>query len=324
MMCAEPEGIMQQESEYLTALQSATSYRIEGDRLYMQNAEGSRAVEYSVQTSAAGPSEETLANMEYKSEWTQSGTAPLTNGEYREQAAPGSATETVVRLTDQIAYGTLNGQEAAAVVLVTDPGGSGTFYDLAVVVEQDGQPVNVATTLLGDRAQVNSVTIENNQIVVDMITHGPEDPMCCPSQQVVQVYELQGDQLVQVSSQAASSGTDSGLDIVGVVWKWERFLESNDNTITVQDPDSYTLEFLPDGQVQAQADCNMTRGTYTLSGNQLTIVLGPTTMAVCPPGSLSDEYMRLLQEVNSYVMEGDNLALAIKYDSGIMVFAPGK
>jgi hypothetical protein len=33
---------------------------------------------------------EALTNAEYKSEWTQSGTAKLVNGEYREPAAPGS------------------------------------------------------------------------------------------------------------------------------------------------------------------------------------------------------------------------------------------
>lgn len=36
-----------------------------------------------------------LANATYKSEWTQYGTAPLTDGDYREPAAPGSATETI-------------------------------------------------------------------------------------------------------------------------------------------------------------------------------------------------------------------------------------
>jgi heat shock protein HslJ len=328
MMCNEPEGIMQQESEYLAALESAASYEIQADKLVLANAEGARVAEFYAQELAAGPSEalseEALRNLEVQSEWTQSGTAPLTNGEYREPAAPGSATETIVRLTGPIAYGQLNGQDVAAAVLVTDPGGSGTFYELAVVAEQDGQPVHIASALLGDRVQINSVAIENNQIVVDMISHGPDDPLCCPTQAVVQTYELQGDQLLPTTSQGTGLGTDAGLDIVGVVWKWERFLESNDNTVIVPNPDSYTLEFLPDGQVQILADCNRVGGSYTVSGSLLTIELGPSTKAACPPGSLSDEYLRLLQDVNSYMVDGDNLALAIKYDTGIMAFAPGK
>jgi hypothetical protein len=33
-----------------------------------------------------------------------------------------------------------------------------------------------------------------------MVTHGPEDPMCCPTLRAVQRYTLQEDQLVESSS----------------------------------------------------------------------------------------------------------------------------
>lgn len=67
-------------------------------------------------------------------------------------------------------------------------------------MEKWGEPVNVATTLLGDRVQINSVDIAGNEIIVDMVNQGPEDAMCCPTQHVVQTYELQGEELVQTSS----------------------------------------------------------------------------------------------------------------------------
>jgi Na+-translocating ferredoxin:NAD+ oxidoreductase RnfG subunit len=140
---------------------------------------------------------EQLANMEYQSEFTKSGTALLKDGEYSEEAAPGSATQTSVMLTDLVAFGELNGEPAAAVVLVTDPGGSGTFYTLHVVVNQDGELVDIASTDLGDRVQINSLAIEDGQRIVDMVTHGPDDPMCCPTQEVVKKYELQNE-LVEV------------------------------------------------------------------------------------------------------------------------------
>jgi heat shock protein HslJ len=46
MYCSEPEGIMEQESEYLTALQSAASYRIEGQELSLLYANNTTAVTY--------------------------------------------------------------------------------------------------------------------------------------------------------------------------------------------------------------------------------------------------------------------------------------
>lgn len=44
MFCAEPEGVMEQESEYLAALQSAATYSISGDMLQMRTADDALAV----------------------------------------------------------------------------------------------------------------------------------------------------------------------------------------------------------------------------------------------------------------------------------------
>ena len=181
---------------------------------------GSACSEESAEPAATATSEpvaltqETLANMTYRSEFTQSGNAPLENGEYSEPAAPGSATQTRVMLTEHAAFGELEGQAAAAAILVTDPGGSGTFYTLHAVITQDGQPVDLAMTTLGDRAQINSLAFQGEQIVVDMVTHGPDDPLCCPTQQVVNTYAPQI-QLVETSSQiVGGGGSGSGTEII--------------------------------------------------------------------------------------------------------------
>jgi len=142
---------------------------------------------------------EGLQNAEYQTEWTETGTVKLENGEYRAPAAPGSASEIVIGLTDQMAFGELDGQPAAAVILFSSGGGSGTFLELHVMVERQGEPYDLAWTYLGDRVQINSLTIKDDQIAVDMVTHGPDDPLCCPTQQVVQTYALQGEELVLTS-----------------------------------------------------------------------------------------------------------------------------
>jgi len=73
-----------------------------------------------------------------------------------------------------------------------------------------------------------------------------------------------------------------------------------------------------------KADCNSVGGSYAVNGSQLTIELGPTTLVACPPGSLENEYLALLFDVNSYIMEDENLVLLIKYDTGSMFFAPAE
>jgi len=46
MMCAEPEGVMEQEQQYLAALQTAATYSIELNRMDMRTAEGSRVATF--------------------------------------------------------------------------------------------------------------------------------------------------------------------------------------------------------------------------------------------------------------------------------------
>ena len=78
-----------------------------------------------------------------------------------------------------------------------------------------------------------------------MVTQGPDDPMCCPTQRVVKTCALKGDQLVETGSQTIASSSDSGLESVGSVWQWTKFLEANANKILVDDPENYIIEFMP-------------------------------------------------------------------------------
>jgi len=70
------------------------------------------------------------------------------------------------------------------------------------------------------------------------------------------------------------------------------------------------------------ADCNTGGGTYTTENGSLTIEASALTRMACPPGSLSNEYVARLNEVASYVIDGGQLYLNLKMDSGNMVFAP--
>jgi heat shock protein HslJ len=262
-----------------------------------------------------------LENLEYRSEWMASGTAPLTDGEYSEAAAPGSATKTVVKMY-RVAFGDApDGRPFAAVILVTDPGGSGTFYDLAAVAVQDGKLAHVASVFLGDRVKIESLVVEDGEVVVEMVKQGPHDPMCCPTQRVVERYALQNE-LVQVSSEIQSDTSDTS-DLVGIVWEWERFLGNDGSVLEVNDPSRYTLVLNPDGTYQVGADCNMSGGAYTLDGGSLTLQPGPTTLAECEPGSLYDEFLAYLGHVRTHVRADDGkLVLDLWADAGQMVFRP--
>ena len=168
---------MEQETEFLAALGTVATYTIQGDQLELRTADGALAASFAAAPpeTAAGVDAETMAalgNLAYSNTALFTDTVQLVNGVYTATVAPDSALVAYVELTDIATAGELNGEPAYAVILISNGGGSGVFYDLAVVTEVDGQWTNVATTTLGDRVSINSLAIEDNQVVVDMITQG--------------------------------------------------------------------------------------------------------------------------------------------------------
>ena len=124
----------------------------------------------------------------------------LTRGRFEgEPLIEGGASRPRVDLLSQpVVYGDLDndGQPDAAVVLVSDSGGSGAFVYLALVQSRSDAPANVATSFLGDRVQVKSLSIEGDRLVATLLSHAPDDPACCPSQEEVRLFRLSGEQLI--------------------------------------------------------------------------------------------------------------------------------
>lgn len=143
---------------------------------------------------------EQLQNGTYLSDLVQGGKVTLTDGRFEGPIA-GTKFKATVTLSPQIASGDLNGDGLfdAAVILATNTGGTGIFRDLHAMLNREGQAVDVAAIVLGDRVQIKSLAIQEGEIVVDMMMHGPKDGLCCPTVEVVQTYKLQGHNLILLS-----------------------------------------------------------------------------------------------------------------------------
>jgi heat shock protein HslJ len=107
---------------------------------------------------------------------------------------------------------------------------------------------------------------------------------------------------------------------VGPLWSWQGSLLSGGAQVTVPDPSRYTLQLRPDGSVTVKADCNQVSGVYTLNGTNLTITLGPSTLAACPPDSQADIYVQQLAAVVSYTYNNGALILNLRSGVGNMRF----
>jgi heat shock protein HslJ len=262
-----------------------------------------------------------LANMEVNSELTADGVALLENGVYTETVAPDSASVIEVQLLPwPIAYGVLNEQDAAAVLIAESGGGSGVFINLAVIVDQDGMPLHVASAPLGDRVVVQSLAIADNQITVEMLTPRPNDPLCCPSRPVTQVYELQDDALVLVDE---SSGLAESA-LAGTSWVWSMTQMSDGAVKSPATEGVFTLTFGDDGTASATTDCNTFNGTYTEGADGVLIIDLPiSTRMACPDGSQEQEFIADVTSISRYIITEEGvLALLLPVDSGSMLFAP--
>jgi hypothetical protein len=151
------------------------------------------------ETPPTGLSAAVLRSATYTSLYVEEGEVLLGGGIFED-----TARRVVVFFQPEYAVGDLDGDGSpdAAVVLATETGGSGTFVDLAVVLNRDGRPENVATAFLGDRVPVDRIRIVDGEIQVDLTMHGPADPMCCPSLEVTRKFRLVGGELEEIEPPA--------------------------------------------------------------------------------------------------------------------------
>jgi heat shock protein HslJ len=73
-----------------------------------------------------------------------------------------------------------------------------------------------------------------------------------------------------------------------------------------------SAEFSSDGNVSGSAGCNRYSGTYTVSGNSITISSSmATTMMMCDESVMEQEtaYLKALAEAKTYAVNGDQLTL---------------
>ena len=266
-----------------------------------------------------GELREALGNMTYHSEWTRSGQAPLVGGLYEEPAAPGSASNIEIRLTDSLAVGRIGAQTMTALVIVTDPGGSGIFFDLYLVRQQENRWSIVGRAHLGDRIRVNKIEVERGLVGLDLTVHGPHDGACCPTERSRVYYALQGERLVKVS--ALAQNTPSPIE--GAVWTWQYTLRVDGTRTTPTESGHYTLRLRPDGQLDVRADCNRAGGHYQLDGARLTLSVTHSTMAACPPESLDKQFLAGVAAVTEWHVEENRLRMNLP-GGGTMVFTAAR
>jgi heat shock protein HslJ len=80
---------------------------------------------------------------------------------------------------------------------------------------------------------------------------------------------------------------------------------------SVADQLRYTITFNDDGTFNAVADCNNVGGSYTTSGNSITITPGPSTLVACGEDSYGDAFVAALGQATTYAVGKNVLTLTL-------------
>jgi len=108
-------------------------------------------------------------------------TITFQNGQFT-HGKEGADDFTHVEITDK-AFGDLNqdGVDDSAIIITETGGGSQVLISLVAILANSGTPLVVGKAVLGDRTAIKSLKVASHRIVLEVIVHGPEDAMCCPS-----------------------------------------------------------------------------------------------------------------------------------------------
>lgn len=256
----------------------------------------------------------------------------LVNGRYvGEPFVAGGASRPEITLLEPVAFGDLDqdGMNEAAAVIVSNTGGSGSFYTLEIFDNQGGSPAQMASFDLGDRIKIRGIGIQKGTIFIESVIPAEGESISQPTLLTLSSYALANGQINMTNTRTLGSvaGQNSEValsDIADISWQWVAYLDNNETgSFGVESPASYTLTLTDDGTYQLLADCNYVSGTYQTAGpSQIEFMPGATTLQACGEGSRDAEYLQKLGDVRTFVLADGQLHLNLMLDAGNLVFEP--
>ncbi|MCU0488159.1 MAG: META domain-containing protein, partial [Anaerolineales bacterium] len=93
--------------------------------------------------------------------------------------------------------------------------------------------------------------------------------------------------------------------LTGKAWQWLRFEASDGSILEPATPQRYVLQFLADGGLRGQADCNSLGGTFVQQEFNLAIEAAELSKVACAEGSLAGQFIQTVTQSTTYTLEGN-------------------
>lgn len=144
----------------------------------------------------------------------------LKNGEYHETLPKDGLSEKTFKLSEgrwykndpyiedygsqiyifKIAYGDLNGdgnRDAAIVWVENDYKAQGFFYEVVIVLNDNGQAKHVATKFIDNKPGIEKFYIKNGSVCIQVVMHDGDDHGCCPTHRKLLKYTIKDSTVVE-------------------------------------------------------------------------------------------------------------------------------
>ena len=128
----------------------------------------------------------------------------LANGQEEKEMIPGSAIKTITVALEQVAKSDLNndGFDDAALILMQNSGGSGTFFYVVVALgSENGKVVGTNGVFFGDRIAPKNISILNKEILVSYLDRAESESMTVqPSIEASKWFAVEGTILKEIKN----------------------------------------------------------------------------------------------------------------------------
>ena len=98
-------------------------------------------------------------------------------------------------------------------------------------------------------------------------------------------------------------------DVIGGVWKIRSIETYSGSVIGITNTAGYTVEFKDGGKLAARADCNTCSGTYSISGDSLTVGALACSRAFCGSSSYDVAFLDILSNATTFGVLGIELSI---------------
>jgi|RhiMethySRZTD1v2_1073278.scaffolds.fasta_scaffold07788_5 heat shock protein HslJ len=115
--------------------------------------------------------------------------------------------------------------------------------------------------------------------------------------------------VLAVGAVACDEDTLGPTPITNVTWKLETVTRVGSATITVPNPDQFTVRFESNNNMAVRADCNSCSGRYSLDGTSVSIGSLACTLIACPTPGVDQLFTAGLENARTATVSGNQMVM---------------